>query len=139
MLPCILLARIGLLHKHNIMKPPSFPIFLVPRMVCPCQSKGEIGFSTIQYLLEHPLHKPFSITKPIVPIKETCYSCFTCQRSLLFTHLWNTQVIVAQVGRNLRLVMAFPQRFSLTNVCPFGKSFPPPFIIFLKRIILRQI
>lgn len=35
--------------------------------------------------------------------------------------------------------MSLKQRFSLTDICPFGKALAPPLIILLARMELRQI
>ena len=72
-----------------------------------------------------------------MPIAETIYTCFTGKFRLLFTHFWISQVIISEISRNLGLIMSSEKGFRLANICPFGKSFTPPFVVLRNGMVLR--
>ena len=108
MCPVVFLARIGLLYQHGVVLQIGFPVpgLVAPRVVGPTQTEGEIGLAASQHLMERTLEKRLP-TKPIVVIAKAFNACFLCQSSLLLPGFRKTQVVEAEVSRELGLYMTF--------------------------------
>ena len=62
-------------------------------------------------------------------IAEAIDAVLRCERGLICASLRQPQVVKAEVGRQVRLVMTSEARTSLGNVCPFREALPPPFVV----------
>src|SRR5262245_53048119 len=61
------------------------------------------------------------------------------QRRLRLAHLWRTQVVEAEVRRQMRLIVAVEERPRLRGVRPLGEASAPPAVVLRNRIELRQV
>ena len=109
-----------------------------PTLVCPGQTEGEVWFSTGKNFIKWSFEELFSC-KPVVPVAETLNPSFPCKLSLLLAHFRHAQIIKTQVGRQVGLVVTFEKRLGFSHIGPFGKSFPPPLVIFRDGVVLRKI
>ena len=108
-------------------------------MIGPTQAEGKVGLPTLQHLLEGALKKLLTIAKPVMVIAESLNASLACQVSLLLTNLRHSQVIKAQVSRQVWLAVSFKQRFGLYHIVPFCKSLAPPLIVLGYGVVLRQV
>ena len=131
----------AIIHFHNHGIPPMAlafnPCLIGPIMVCPAEAEGEVGFSRCKHLIKGTFQQLFPTAEPIMIIAESFNSSFSCQLGLLFSYLWQTQIIKTQISRYTGLVVSFEQRSCLCHVCPFGKSLSPPLVILRYGMVLR--
>src|SRR6266542_4328918 len=114
--------------------PDSRPTFVGPR-----KTEGKIRFTRSEYFVEWPLEHPLSVTEPIVPIAEPFNAVFSGHRGLRYPSLGHPQIVVAEVRRNVRLIVPSIQRLRLGHVRPFGEPSAPPQVVLRDRMKLRQI
>ena len=62
-----------------------------------------------------------------------------CHFGLSNTRFLLTQIIIAQVGRYVRLIVPAKSGPSRRHVYPFGKTMPPPEIVFRDGMVLGKI
>ena len=132
------IAGIELLHQHAV-RTFLAELLVLPTMVGPGQTEGEVGLAGRQHLLEGTLQQTTSVTEPIVPVTEALYSILPGHVGLLLPGLGKTQVIIPQIGGNTRLIVSAKQRTGLAHVGPFGKALAPPGIVLRRGMELGQI
>ena len=81
-------------------EPEAFPGF-----VGPGQCKRKIGFPTGQDFVERTFQQALSVPEPIMPIDKPFYSILTCHLSLCLPSFRHPKVIVAEIGRDMGLIM----------------------------------
>src|SRR5262245_8635838 len=109
-----------------------------PVLISPAEAKREIWMTAAQHFIERAFQKT-SPAEPVVIVTETMYPILARQLSLPLTRFGDTQIVKAEVGGQMRLVMAFKIGTTLSHIGPFRKTLPPPLIVFLDGVKLRQI
>ena len=102
------------------------------------KQNGKSGFPHLSTSL-NGLSKIFYLAKPVMPITESINSRSKCHFCLFFSYIRVTQIIIAQISWNTWLIMSSEQRLGFSDISPFCKVFPPPFIVLWYRMILWQI
>ena len=133
----ILSPGISLLHQH-LVRNRRVPGLCFPGVVRPAQTEREIRSTGVDDFRKNPVQEPPS-GKPVVPIAETFNPGFAGHACLLFPHLGHAQVVITEVGRDTRLIMAGEEGFRPSDIGPLREPFSPPFVIFRGGIKLWQI
>ena len=72
-------------------------------------------------------------------VAEGLYAMLFRQRGLCGSRLRHPEIIIAKVGRDMRLIMPPEERLCFADIRPLGKAFAPPLVIFRNRMVLRKI
>src|SRR4029079_11271076 len=109
-----------------------------PRLVGPAQTEGKVRLARGKHFVEWPLDDALA-SEPVVVIAERLDAVLPCELGLGDAGLRQTQVVEAEVRRDVRLVMAREHRLRPGGVGPLGKSLSPPFIVLRNGMILRKV
>lgn len=109
-----------------------------PVFIGPAEHEGEIWLSGTEHVIYRTFHQEMPV-EPVMIKAEAVYTVIPCHIGLGLHCLGDTQVIEPKIRRQMRLIVSSEQGSCLHYIIPFGKSLAPPFIIFLKRMVLRQI
>lgn len=110
-----------------------------PAFIGPGQRKREIRLTAGQDFIKRTFQQPPAVAEPIVPVNKAFDSVFAGHIRLRLPCFRNPQVIVSQISRDTGLVMGLEITDRLAHVGPFGKTFPPPLVIFRYRVELRKV
>src|SRR5262249_16671442 len=113
--------------------PPPGPVF-----VRPAQAEGEVRLARHQDLGKGAFEEAFAL-KPIMVVTEPVYAVFPGQVGLRLACFGQTEVVEAQVRRQMRLAMPAKQRPRSGDVGPLREAFSPPFIVLGNGMELREI
>src|SRR5437762_4661349 len=72
-------------------------------------------------------------------IAEAVDAVLSGKLCLRLSHLRESQVIEAEVGWKVRLIVPGKKRARLRYIAPLGEARPPPFVVFGDRVVLRKI
>src|SRR5436190_23083632 len=72
-------------------------------------------------------------------ITEPLNAVATRQSSLSFSGFRHAEIIEAEIGGDVGLVMPVEHRFGLGHICPLGEALPPPFVVLWYRVELGQV
>src|SRR3972149_2397322 len=124
-----------LFHEYVVL--PAVPS-AGPVLVSPAEAERDIGLVCLEHALNGHLKHPLP-REPVIIEAEAVYAVSLCKLRLLYHHLFGAQVVEAQVGGYVRLIMPFEVRLCLGDICPLGKTLSPPEVIFGYRVELGQI
>ena len=88
-----------------------------PFLVGPAEGEREVRRAGLQHLLERPLQQPTAV-EPVVVVDEPMHAVLAGQLRLGDPHLGHPQVVVAELSRELGLVVTGKQRAGLGHVVP---------------------
>ena len=109
-----------------------------PVLIGPAEAEGEVGFARCQHLVKGAFQNTPAV-EPVMVVTEAVDAVLSCQFGLRLTRLGKSQVVEAEVCRQVRLFMTPEQRFSLGDIGPLGESFAPPFVIFGNGVVLGEV
>ncbi len=109
-----------------------------PVLVGPAQAEGEVGLATGQHLVERPLEDAPAV-EPVVVVDEAADAVLARQRRLRFPHLGHAQVVEAEIGWQMRLIVAREEWLGLRDVAPLREALAPPLVVLVDRMKLRQV
>jgi hypothetical protein len=87
--------------------------------------------------MEGPVQNTYAVAEPVVPVAERFDPILPGQGSLRFPRLRHAQVVEAQIGREVGLVMPPEQRLGLRHVGPFCEPLAPPPVVLRDGMKLR--
>jgi len=61
------------------------------------------------------------------------------ERRLCSARFRHTEIVEAEIGRQVRLVVAGEERTGASDAAPFGESVAPPRVVFGDRMELREV
>ena len=131
----IVFSRIRLLDQNPVRRPVPYA---GPRLICPTQTERIVRLPRSQHLGERPLEDALA-AEPVVIVAERLDSEFTRQLGLRGTSLRDSEIVKAEVGRNVRLIVAAKQWLRLGGVRPLRKACSPPLVVLGNRMKLREI
>src|SRR5690606_18281902 len=109
-----------------------------PVLVGPAEAEGQraggVGQLGIQWLFQQAFPG-----KPVIVIAEAADAMCCSECLLLASYSVDAQVVEAEVGRQVRLVVAGEQRLRLAGIAPFGKTLAPPLVVFRDGVELWQV
>src|SRR5262245_18840819 len=109
-----------------------------PFLVGPAQAERKVGLAGFQNFLKWTLQQAAAV-EPVVVIAEAVDSVFAGQVGLSLPRLWQSQVVEAQIGRQVRLVVPPKLRLAAGDVRPLGEAAYPPPIVLRDRVVLGKV
>src|SRR5262245_6908998 len=132
----VLVTGILLFHEDSIRQSVPHP---GPTFVGPAQAERKIRPAGSEDLFERALEQPSSISEPVVVGASAFDAVLTREPRLRLAGLRLSQVVEAEVGRDVRLIVTAKQRARLRGVRPFRETRTPPFVVLRDRMKLREI
>ena len=111
--------------------PSAGPVFVRPH-----QQEGEVHFLVCQKTIDWHFHQTFT-SKPVMVVGKPIQTILFCQFDLPEMNVLNTKVIKTEFTGQVGLVVTAELGDCPGYISPFRKTFPPPFIVFRKRMVLR--
>jgi hypothetical protein len=68
-------------------------------------------------------------TEPVVVVAEAVDAILSGESGLRFAHLWDAQVVEAEISRQMGLVMSAIEGLGAYDVSPLGKSLAPKLVV----------
>ncbi len=109
-----------------------------PFLVGPTECEREVRHPGSQHFFERPLEQPAAV-EPVVVVDEAVHAVLLGQFGLCDPHLGHPQVVVAELSRELGLIVAGKQRAGLGHVVPLGEALAPPFVVLGDGVVLGKI
>ena len=131
----VALGRVVLLHEHLVFR--GVP-FAGPVLVRPVQAEADIAVLVGQEIQQRPFQQA-TPAEPVVVEAEGVDAEAFGQDGLLALRFAHAKVVVAEVGRLVRLVMPREQRLGLCGVGPFGEALAPPKVVLGNGMELRKV
>src|SRR5207244_2596120 len=103
----------------------------------PAQTKRKIRLSGTHHLRHGAFEELLSV-KPVMVIDETVNTVLSSQRGLRRARLRCPEIVKAQIGGQVRLIVPGKPRPRLRYVRPFRKPFSPPGVVLRNRMELRE-
>ena len=131
----IVVLAVLLTHQHmaGLGVPASGPL-----LVGPAQGEGEIGLAGRQHFFERPLQQSAAV-EPVVVVDEAVDAVLPGQVGLCGPHLGHPQVVVAELARNMGLIVPRKQGAALGHVVPLGEALAPPLVVLGNGVVLGKI
>src|SRR5579871_6292384 len=107
-----------------------------PVLVGPAEHEWKVRLTRTKHLVEGSFEEPPSV-EPVVVVTKAIDAVFLGQFCLCRAGLWETQVVEAEVGWKVRLVVVTKPRRRPDNVRPLGETRAPPFVVLWNRMVLR--
>ena len=108
-----------------------------PGLVGPAEAEGEVGLTAGQNFGEGAFQKSLAL-KPVVVVAESMDAVFTSEVGLCLSRFGRPQVVEAEIGRQLGLIVTMKEGLGFADVPPFGEPAAPPGIVLGNRMKLRQ-
>ena len=133
--PLVVLIPVALSHQDFVLVsvPAASPV-----LVGPAQAEGKVRSTGFQHAFQGHFQKA-PPTEPVIVVAEAVDAVAAGQVGLLFHHLRDAQVVIAEIRGLARLVMALVIRLGLGHIDPFRETRAPPLVVFRDRMELRQI
>ena len=109
-----------------------------PLLVGPAQGEGEVRGARGQDLVERSLEQALPV-EPVVVVDEAGDPVLGGQIGLGLSDLGDPQIVIAQVGRHVGLVVPGEQGLGLRDVGPLGEARSPPLVVLRNGVELGKV
>ena len=109
-----------------------------PLLVGPAQGEGEVRLAGRQHFFERPLQQSAAV-EPVVVVDEAVHAVLAGQLGLRDPHLGHPQVVVAELAREVGLIVPGKQGAGLGHVVPLGEALAPPLVVLGNRVVLGKV
>ena len=109
-----------------------------PVLIRPHQCEGHVDVRCGEKSFERFLQQPV-IVEIIVVVDESMHAAGLGHLGLSPDHVGVEQIVESEIARNARLKMVLEARQAAREICPFGETLAPPFVVFGDRVELREI
>ena len=128
----VVVGRVGLANEYvgGLAIPRARPV-----LVRPAQAEREVRLAGSEDLVEGPLEQAPPL-EPVVVVAEAADAVSSSEICLRRTHLRDAEIVEAEVGGYVGLVVSSVQRISACDVDPVGEPFAPPLVVLGNRVEL---
>ena len=120
-------------HPVGLVVPDAAPGLIGPR-----ETEGEVGLTRLQHLRVGALEDAAS-GEPVVPVAERLDAVAPRQGGLCLSCLGEAQVVEAEVGGQMRLLVPAKERPSLRGIRPLREAGSPPLVVLRDRMKLGKV
>src|SRR5215470_17417118 len=109
-----------------------------PVLVGPAQAEGKLRTTGAKHLVEGAAEEPTTI-EPVVIVAEARDAIGASEIRLGFSGLGNAQVVEAEVGGQVRLIVPLEERLGPHHVPPLRETRAPPLVVLRDGMVLGQV
>src|SRR5215472_2121063 len=109
-----------------------------PRLIGPAETEGKFWLARFEHLVEGALQDSSS-REPVVPVAERLDAVGLGHFGLGGTGLGHAEIVEAEVGWDVRLVVTRKHGHGLSHVGPLGEASSPPLVVFRNGVKLGKV